>query len=71
MKKLVVGALVTVAVLGGTLAAPAAAAPQCSTLFCYQYGTSSGTVWTNVGPLGASVTVQAPVWAIVPRLPTP
>jgi hypothetical protein len=66
MKKLVAASVLAAAALIGTLATPVGAATPCSDLFCYQYGPSSGTVWTNLGPL--SVTVQSPVWAIVPRL---
>jgi hypothetical protein len=49
----------------GALATPASAATtSCSTIFCYQYGGGSVTTWTNIGPL--SVTLQAPVWTILP-----
>ena len=69
MKKLAAAVVLAAAALIGTTATPAGAATTCSSLFCYQFGPSSGTVWTNLGPLSGSVTVQSPVWAIVPNLP--
>jgi hypothetical protein len=65
MKKLAFSVLFAAAALMGTLAMPAGAATTCSSLFCYQYGSTSGTVWTNIGPLSGSVTLQSPLWAIL------
>jgi hypothetical protein len=66
MKKLAVAVVLAAAASMGTLATPAGAATTCSYLFCYQHGSTSGTVWTNIGPLSGSVTLQSPIWAIVP-----
>lgn len=67
MKRLAAAVALTAAALIGMLDTPAGAAPTCSTLLCYQYTPSAGTVWTNLGPISGSLTVQSPVWAIVPR----
>lgn len=65
--KLAVGLALAAATSAGALATPAVAATTtCSYLFCFQAGSTSGTVWTDVGPLQTTVTVQSPVWAIVP-----
>jgi hypothetical protein len=69
MRKLAAAVVLATVPLLGTLATPAGAATTCSQVLCYQYGPSSGTVWTNLGPLSGSVTVQSPVWAILPPLP--
>jgi hypothetical protein len=66
MKKLAFSVVLAAAALMGTLAVPAGAATTCSYLFCYQYGSTSGTVWTNIGPLSGSLTLQSPIWAVVP-----
>jgi hypothetical protein len=66
MRNLAAAVVLAAAALVGTLAAPAGAATTCSSLFCYQHGSTSGTVWTNIGPLSGSVTLQSPIWAIVP-----
>ena len=65
-KRLATVTVLAAAVWVGALATPATAATTCSTLFCYQYGTNSVTTWTNIGPLGGSITVQSPVWGILP-----
>lgn len=69
MKRLAVGAALVVAASFGTLAAPASAAPACSSLFCFSYGPSSATVWTNIGLVSGTVTVQSPVLGLVPLPP--
>jgi hypothetical protein len=65
MRSVAAAVVLAAAALGGTLAAPAGAATTCSPLFCYQHGSTSGTVWTNIGPLSGSVTLQSPLWAIL------
>ena len=65
-KRLAAATVLAAAAWMGALATPAGAASSCSLLFCYQYNSTSGTVWTNVGPLAGSVTVQSPVWAVLP-----
>jgi hypothetical protein len=61
-RRLATVTVLAAAVWVGASAAPAAAATNCSTLFCYS--TNPLSTWTNIGPL--SVTVQAPVWTILP-----
>jgi hypothetical protein len=69
VKKLAAATALAAAVSVGMMAAPSGAATPCSQLFCYQFGVNSATVWTNLGPLGGSVTVQAPVSGILPLAP--
>jgi uncharacterized membrane protein YdjX (TVP38/TMEM64 family) len=69
MRKLAAAVVFAATALIGTLATPAGAATTCSSLLCYRYGPTSGTVWTNIGSLSGSVTLQSPLWAIVPPSP--
>lgn len=66
MRRLAGATVLAAAASVGALATPAAAATTCSSLFCFQYGPTSATAWTNLGPVSGSVTIQLPQLAIAP-----
>ena len=66
MRKRLAAVIVLVAASVGALAAPAAAATACSYLFCYEYTPTSATAWTNVGPISGTVTLQTPLFVLLP-----